>query len=343
MYHQGYNSLIVIDDMSDHLPCVLQIPSLFAQRSYISVKREINVKILESITKELHKIDWSFTDSEDFNTACTKFCDIISEQLEKNCPIKSTVNVNNTNGKLPWISESLLKCINKKNKFYNTHMCKKTTKSKIEYMEYKNLLQKIIRRSRIDYFTNFIKNVKGNSKTIWNAINICLKSGRDKTSLPNTFKIEGKDTTDKKLIANAFGQYYSKIGTNLASKISSNGDYLKFMNKSCDTTFFLAPTDPYEVNKIISDLKNKTSYGLDGVSNVILKNLSTSLLAPLTILINRSLQTGIFPDCFKTALIKPLYKSKENDLIENYRPISLLSVISKIFEKVMTILLFRRQ
>ena len=66
----------------------------------------------------------------------------------------------------------------------------------------------------------------------------------------------------------------------------------------------------------------------------LLKNLIPALVGPLTVIINQSLATGIFPDKLKIAKVIPLYKKDDHTFLENYRPISLLPVISKIFEKV---------
>ena len=68
----------------------------------------------------------------------------------------------------------------------------------------------------------------------------------------------------------------------------------------------------------------KTSSGHDGISNKLLKDLNCTISYPLSIIFNQSLESGIFPDKMKTAEIIPLYKNKEEDLVNNYRPISLL-------------------
>ena len=81
-------------------------------------------------------------------------------------------------------------------------------------------------------------------------------------------------------------------------------------------------------------LRTKGSSGHDGISTKLLKSLSPGLIKPLTLIINQSLITGIFPEKLKLAKVIPLYK-KDNKLIMGYyRPISLLTSISKLFEKV---------
>lgn len=80
-------------------------------------------------------------------------------------------------------------------------------------------------------------------------------------------------------------------------------------------------------------LSNKNSAGLDGISNRIIKHISANIISPLLHVVNLALEKGIFPDELKSTLIIPLYKKKERDNVENYRPIALNSSLSKILEK----------
>ena len=82
-------------------------------------------------------------------------------------------------------------------------------------------------------------------------------------------------------------------------------------------------------------MKGKNSSGKDGISNKPLKSIKGEISKPLTIIINQCLETGIFPDALKAAKIKPLYKKGDSCCFNNYRPISLLPTISKMFERVM--------
>ena len=87
--------------------------------------------------------------------------------------------------------------------------------------------------------------------------------------------------------------------------------------------------------RIIENLKNKTSTGIDGLSNQFLKMATNVLVKPLTIILNQMIVTGIFPDQLKISKVIPLYKAKDQTILSNYRPIALLPSISKIFEYVL--------
>ena len=88
------------------------------------------------------------------------------------------------------------------------------------------------------------------------------------------------------------------------------------------------------VDLIINKLKNKTSRGIDGISNQILKIAKAELLRPLTFLINQMIHTGTYPQQLKFAKVTPIFKANDKEHLSNYRPISLLPSISKIFESV---------
>lgn len=105
----------------------------------------------------------------------------------------------------------------------------------------------------------------------------------------------------------------------------------------CSSTFneiFLKNIDSAEVLKIINSLKDDSLAGFDKISVKTLKRISKFIVNPLTMLFNECLKQGIFPDIFKLAIVKPLYKSGIKENLSNYRPISLLCNFSKILEKI---------
>jgi hypothetical protein len=95
------------------------------------------------------------------------------------------------------------------------------------------------------------------------------------------------------------------------------------------------PSTESEILKIIKSLKNKYSSGFDGLSNAMLKREPHIFARLLTSLINKSIEEGVFPDCLKVANVIPIYKKGEKTNLNNYRPISLLPVLSKVYEKVL--------
>ena len=138
-------------------------------------------------------------------------------------------------------------------------------------------------------------------------------------------------------ITNKFGEYFASNGEKYSKKVANpvhNWKYYcdKIERNAC--TLFLSPCNETELQKLIQKLPSKTSSGHDNISNVLLKSIGKHLTAPLTKICNDSMCLGIFPDIMKLADVVPLYKLKENYLETNYRPISLLTTMSKLLEKI---------
>ena len=99
-------------------------------------------------------------------------------------------------------------------------------------------------------------------------------------------------------------------------------------------------TTENEVLNIINNLKNKKSSGKDELSNKLLKSIQHIISKPLSVIINQSLVTGIYPEALKISKVKPLYKKGDKKDVCNYRPISLLPTISKVFERVLYVQIY---
>ena len=105
-------------------------------------------------------------------------------------------------------------------------------------------------------------------------------------------------------------------------------------NVANPTTIYVAPTGPIEISKIIKSFQSKKSTGDDGISMQVINNLCDPCSVPIAMIVNMSLEQGIVPDAMKLARVIPVYKAKAKDSFTNYRPISLLSNVSKILENV---------
>jgi len=150
------------------------------------------------------------------------------------------------------------------------------------------------------------------------------------------FRVGTKTLEDPKEIANSFCKYFTNIGPELSKRIPApHKTYEQYMKSDPPrNSLFFSPTDSNEIEAIIQIIKPKKSTGQDNLSSYLLKELRSAISTPLATIINKSMEQGFFPEQLKIAKIIPIYKSKEKDKFNNYRPISLLSSISKIYEKV---------
>ena len=128
------------------------------------------------------------------------------------------------------------------------------------------------------------------------------------------------------MISNKFGEYFSQLGSKFANKIKKPkygiDTYLKVISRNCNS-IFVTPTSVCEIVKLISALPNKKSSGYDNIDNILLKKIETEISPMLVKIFNQSLSNGVFPELMKLAEVVPLFKSNDNTLTENYRPISL--------------------
>ena len=201
---------------------------------------------------------------------------------------------------------------------------------------YNKILKKLIRLAKIRYYSDQFDKNKSNIRHTWSTIKEILNKCKDKKDFPTFFTIKGETITDKTDLSNNFNSFFANIGENLSSDIKYTGNkttssYLK-QRVVCSFQFECVPTT--EVTKIIKNLASKNSSGHDGISARFIKRILETITPPLTHIINQSLCTGIFPDRLKIAKVIPLFKKGDQHILDNYRPISLLPVISKVFEKI---------
>ena len=158
-----------------------------------------------------------------------------------------------------------------------------------------------------------------------------------------SFKSEKRLITDKNEISNSFCTYFANVGSQLARLITCLSDtawipfngfkYLSKINLK-NHTFKFTPVDVSQTLKVLKNIRGSKAAGPDNIPASMIKDAAEELAAPILFLINYSFETGIFPTAEKTAKVTPLYKSGERNSFNNYRPISVLNVISKVAEKL---------
>ena len=333
-----YVSNILINDASDHLPVVCSLSNLKTMKKepIKLTSRDTRKKNMQALKRQLENQDW-FADlkyqsvSEDMHRVYQTLIDKIDYCI----PIKEHCINGNKIRKEPWLTASIKISIDKNKKLY--HMMLKGTCSKDRYKNYNSTLRHIIRRTKCSFYRDMCYAYRANSKKLWGLINEIAGKTNDKTSLIEYIKIDGIRTYNATKICNAFGNYFSTVGRTFANKIpkpqKSIVEYLKKLQSNSESLFF-QPTNEHELEKIVRNLPSKASCGHDNISNILLKDMIHHLSPVLTDIFNRSLSTGEFPTIMKLAEVIPLYKNKERYYESNYRPISLLSTISKILEKL---------
>ena len=175
-------------------------------------------------------------------------------------------------------------------------------------------------------------------------VNNVLNRNRKKVSIPKLTKADGTKLVEPEAIANEFNKYFCSIAENLKRNImcatSASGPnldqphYMQNLRGSLQSSLYLKHVSPAEVEQIIANFKNKATSdtkinALKAASN------SQAFNKVVAAIINNSFRDGIFPNTLKMAKMVPIHKSGAKTDVTNYRPISLLSSFSKIFEKAM--------
>ena len=215
-----------------------------------------------------------------------------------------------------WITCKIKNQIRRRNKFFQRMICNPTEENKEEYRKIRNEVTHSIRCAKRDY--NYEK--LGKNPTMKKLYQV-LKS--EKHTYQPPLKTPNAET---------FNQYFSKIGEKLAKNLDKT-EPRKF--ERLQSTMVLATTNEQEIKKILENLKPKRSTGHDEISNEILKCCSPIIEKYLTTLFNKCIEARVFPETMKIAKVIPFFKNGDKNQPENYRPISLLTAMSKIFEKLL--------
>ena len=172
-------------------------------------------------------------------------------------------------------------------------------------------------------------------KTSWGIIKSIIDKNK-KPHIQGRFRNgENLITSHNELISNKFKDFFINIGPTLAKSIPCvNKSPLSYLDNRLTESIYLAPVSENEIGQLIKSLKDTTA-GFDDLNSMCLKISSQFLLKPLTHICNLSISQGIFLEQLKTANIIPLYKSDYSMSFNNYKLVSVLCVLSKIFEKIM--------
>ena len=149
--------------------------------------------------------------------------------------------------------------------------------------------------------------------------------------------IEGVCLNSDQEIAQAFNNHFTTVGNKIDDSLpvaSDQYEYLDYVSTISPTnSFYFSPISPSDVNRVIHLMENKSTH-IDTYSIKIIKYLSEIISPILTKIINRSFEVGQFPQICKTARVVPIYKADDPTDVNNYRPILILPIFSKIFEKI---------
>jgi len=341
------SSCIIYSDVSDHLPIAVHIETdIISENCHNRVirTRTYDQQSIERFIFDLAKqenwydVYYYATIENDTTLAYNSFYDVFKVIFNKHFPERLFKLNHKLAPRHSWMTRGLVRSCIKKSKLYKIWKNNGDVADKLRYIAYQNKLKKLLRVAEKSYFFDKFRSLSGDLRGTWKVLGSILNKSTPE-DFAKLFVIDGVDVTDRAKIVEVFNDYFIGIGSNLAAAIPKvSVDFSYYLKTSYSNSFALYPTDSNEIINIVSDLQNKMSSGFDEIPVKILKLCINSISDPLSTIINSSMQTGTFPDMLKIARVCPLFKGGDKKCIQNYRPISILSSFSKVFEKI----IFRR-
>lgn len=333
--HFDIASCGVVDyDVTDHLPtfCNLNFinPNIDDEKIRIQSRPYSDANLLK-LCSELDNVDWDGILPYGDPNRC---CDIFSEKLDylytKCFPLKVKY-VSNKRLKNRWLTQDIKRLINAK-----SEACKKRRMGIITRAEnnvIKNRINSQVKYAKNKYYSDSFQIYRKNMKKSWSILQELMGRKKSKTEIITILDNDVEQTCPQN-ITEIFANFFSTIGSNLDLSLENNElSPLSYIDRNPHTfRLFYATSD--EVLQTISKLKI-TRTNIDRIPVKLFKNVKHSICSPLMKIINSSFEYATFPQSLKVAKITPIFKKGNPKLCSNYRPISSLPFLSKIYERLM--------
>ena len=315
-------------------------------RPTFNVHKHISCRSFKNYTADLFIKELSslkFPNYENFNDvdiAYSDFSDKLSQTINKLAPIRER-RIKNRNSE--WFDFEIHEAIESREKLLKKFKTSKNQLDEKQYKDSKTHVQNLVKRKKSVFFENKLKQNIGNPKDLWKA----LKSlGLPKKTVPSNsvcLKVDGEFSFEAKENAECFKKFYSNLAEDLLSKLPSTttkryGDkYLNTFYDKLNTKFhkfeFLKISEKC-IFDILNEIDPTKACGIDDIGGRFIQDSATLIALPIAQLCNLSINLASFPKTCKIAKVIPIFKKGSKTEAKNYRPISLLPLISKIMETV---------
>lgn len=337
--HIWYNKMslcvsgIVMCDISDHLPCFLQINRKISTESKL-------IKIMFRDRSEINMIcfcnnirEWNFhyDDRMGVSHVTRQFLNELNSIYCRSFPLKQKI-VSRRRFNTPWLSNALMTKIKNKTKYFKLN--KLGLISNEFYKKYRNNVNKTVRVAKKTYFDQYFNDNRNNMRKTWSVIKDLAGMGKTREGIKSLL-VDGREVSGEHELAEAFNVYFTQIASRLDESIPPPvGDPIDNLSINCMRSFFVFPVTLNELHCVVANLKNKR-YGLNEIPVCVFKRIFPIVANGVLNIINDSFIQGVFPDSLKIAHVTPIYKAGNKNDPCNYRPISILPFFSKIIEKCM--------
>lgn len=291
------------------------------------VKRIFSEDNIKSFYSNLENEDWmSVLRVGCVDQAFSRFHDLFSYYFNLSFPLK--IIKSKTKQRNKWITSEVVK---------SSMELKDLYKLKAKYPELENFYKmkkkhhsNLVHTTKKVFYQNRIQNADNTTREAWRIVSDL--TNKKKCTKNIEIDIDGCLRTNTQEIANLFNNFFQQAPINILKNINRDQNYQPNIDKN-SSSLFLRPIDRDELIGIVNKkIKNKKSSGYDEISGFLLKQVIDPIATILTHLINLSLTEGRFPNILKTNRIIPILKGGDGRYMENYRPVALISVFSKVLE-----------
>ena len=294
-------------------------------------KRSFCNKNIENFRRCLNNQSWDFVyESEDLQAAFSRFQGVIDVHFNSNFKLHTFTRT--YRNRHPWMTEALRTQISLKNSMYKEYVKSNNADIVESYKDSKRILHSSLRNAEIQYYSEQYELNSCDMFKGWKVLKTILALNNNSEKRKLCLTVNNVAVTNSKDIANGFNEFFVSIGPELAKDIHSDINPLTYVN-NINNSIAIFDVSCEEVRNIIHSLKN-SSAGHDEFPTFVGKLCVDSYIKPLTFLINSSLRTGVFPSELKLARVVPIFKAGDSSALTNYRPISVLTFFTKVFEKI---------
>jgi hypothetical protein len=202
---------------------------------------------------------------------------------------------------------------------HKTALCYPLPVNVEKYKTYRNLYNTVLRQSKTKYFDDSLNENVKNPKKTWEI-------------LKEKITVDGKQISDPSCIVDEFNKFFTSIGNSISNSVRpTSTDPISLMPDNPNVANLnFEQFGPSHLCDGVKSFETKNSCDLDGISTKLLKHIILEISHPLSHIFNLSLSTGTFPSMLNTSRTVPIFKAGSPLLCDNYRPISLLSTLSKL-------------
>ena len=301
------------------------------------VHKAIQFRSLKNFCKadflaDLAEIDWKAITgpADDPNKSWQNWKSCLMSVIDKHAPIR---HKRIRGKKCPWISHEVLQKMRVRDFLKSSHAQTKDPAIWLQYKKARNTANSALKAAKRKYFSENLETSAKNQRKTWKLLNELLSKQPSKSAVAE-IKLVDKVLGAAPDIAEALNTHFTNVGANLARGIPSTSvDPLSYLIDT-ESSFSFQKITANDVANLISKLDTKKATGLDNIPGKFLKMAGDIVAPSLSAIFNQSMSTGIFPFDWKKARVTPIFKNGNKTDPNNYRPISVISLVAKIFEKL---------